>query len=736
MYFIYSDFLITQVPQDLNYVQTLDRCVNYDATLLTTGSRMFAYTQGSLEDYVIDGDGNLILNSYLDIVNQNGSNIIMNDDYLFVEVANHSNFTEINKINILDNSLEIEQVHNLNTTNSIYKMDVNENYLFYVLNGQTTATILNIGNMEVCGNLETGSFFQISDNTIFYQMNYDNSNYLFIDDITEVSNPINLCSVFLSNNQQNVTYLIEYPYLFIGQNQQIIILNINNLNSPQVISIIDNIVNIPYMNFFTSILRINDYLLIKNQDNNIWVYNIENLENPIFMNFVNDFGLSTCYKNGFCLKNNFIYLAQAGQNIFKFAVDELPELNLITSYGLNGFFSYCNYSYPYIVYYNQNTGQVKAINIAFAEPIIFELCDDSHLLVNTFYFEEDILAFIIADQYAQKHLNIYYYDLFGINFVASIPINNEFEKVSKIGNYLGLLAPSLGEIQICNINPDFTIDYLNVIYPGDYCNVALQTSHCSNDQVFVTWIMNNQRYVTIYETEYPFNEIGTFSLSQFGSYINQLYRLTNDRILVFGYVDPQCFNKLAIFNSLDDIQVIDSYTTNNGYFTLHNDLLVYRKYFSQNLDYFSWANDQLSEIGSIEFETEVANNFFNFENSELYSYGRFSLRKYSCNYVSVKDNQILNPDLQLTNYPNPFNPSTTISFELTAKDAKNAKLEIYNIKGQKVKTLLDCKTAPGKYNCVWNGRNETGKRVSSGQYTARLTINGEEMAVRKMMVVK
>jgi flagellar hook assembly protein FlgD len=53
-----------------------------------------------------------------------------------------------------------------------------------------------------------------------------------------------------------------------------------------------------------------------------------------------------------------------------------------------------------------------------------------------------------------------------------------------------------------------------------------------------------------------------------------------------------------------------------------------------------------------------------------------------------------------------------------------------------VKTLLDCKTAPGKYNCIWNGKDGNGKRVSSGQYTARLMINGEEKAVRKMMVVK
>ncbi|MCK4696647.1 MAG: hypothetical protein KAT74_12835, partial [Candidatus Cloacimonetes bacterium] len=56
-------------------------------------------------------------------------------------------------------------------------------------------------------------------------------------------------------------------------------------------------------------------------------------------------------------------------------------------------------------------------------------------------------------------------------------------------------------------------------------------------------------------------------------------------------------------------------------------------------------------------------------------------------FVDVNDCQLSIVDFQLYNYPNPFNPITTISFSLTAKDAKSAKLEIYNLKGQKVKDL-------------------------------------------------
>jgi hypothetical protein len=91
----------------------------------------------------------------------------------------------------------------------------------------------------------------------------------------------------------------------------------------------------------------------------------------------------------------------------------------------------------------------------------------------------------------------------------------------------------------------------------------------------------------------------------------------------------------------------------------------------------------------------------------------------------------------LTNYPNPFNPSTTISFSIEQNEQnQQVELCIFNIKGQKVKTLIDAVVSATEISCTWNGKDENGKRVSSGEYIARLTINGEEKAVRKMLVVK
>ncbi len=105
--------------------------------------------------------------------------------------------------------------------------------------------------------------------------------------------------------------------------------------------------------------------------------------------------------------------------------------------------------------------------------------------------------------------------------------------------------------------------------------------------------------------------------------------------------------------------------------------------------------------------------------------------------VGVEEPTIPNSSLlttNLSNYPNPFNPSTTIKLELA--EGGKIELAIYNIKGQKVKMLLNCTTAPGTYECNWNGKDETGKSVSSGQYVVKLKVNGEKRAVSKCVLLK
>ena len=102
--------------------------------------------------------------------------------------------------------------------------------------------------------------------------------------------------------------------------------------------------------------------------------------------------------------------------------------------------------------------------------------------------------------------------------------------------------------------------------------------------------------------------------------------------------------------------------------------------------------------------------------------------------VSV-DDALNRQKIQLSNYPNPFNPSTTISFNLDAQNTENIEMMIYNLKGQKVKRLgiVNCGSAVN--NIVWDGADENNVSVSSGIYFVRLKLGKTEIQ-QKIMLLK
>ncbi len=108
----------------------------------------------------------------------------------------------------------------------------------------------------------------------------------------------------------------------------------------------------------------------------------------------------------------------------------------------------------------------------------------------------------------------------------------------------------------------------------------------------------------------------------------------------------------------------------------------------------------------------------------------------SLNPTSIEDYSITNPSIYVLsqNYPNPFNPTTTIEFSI--QNDSNIELSIYNIKGQKIKQLLNDHKSPGNHSIVWDGDDNNKKPVSSGIYYYKLSINGKTVAVTKCLLLK
>ena len=100
------------------------------------------------------------------------------------------------------------------------------------------------------------------------------------------------------------------------------------------------------------------------------------------------------------------------------------------------------------------------------------------------------------------------------------------------------------------------------------------------------------------------------------------------------------------------------------------------------------------------------------------------------NFVSNKD--IATYYTTLTgNYPNPFNPETTVKFDLASDST--VLLEIYNIKGQKINTLVNSDFRAGSHNVVWSGIDDNGSSVSNGIYFYRMTTD-EYSATKRIFI--
>lgn len=106
---------------------------------------------------------------------------------------------------------------------------------------------------------------------------------------------------------------------------------------------------------------------------------------------------------------------------------------------------------------------------------------------------------------------------------------------------------------------------------------------------------------------------------------------------------------------------------------------------------------------------------------------------YVSSAISDRDGTLPNDFELMPNYPNPFNPSTAISFALP--EPRHVVLEVYNLLGQRVVRLYDGLAPAGYLDLVWDGRDHTGHSVGSGVYFYRVSA-GDFNQVRKMVLLK
>lgn len=171
-------------------------------------------------------------------------------------------------------------------------------------------------------------------------------------------------------------------------------------------------------------------------------------------------------------------------------------------------------------------------------------------------------------------------------------------------------------------------------------------------------------------------------------------------------------------------------------------LILFGKTFGSHLSFLEIVdlNDGYSIYNQqIDFNPSYINKILKDSSGKFYFVTRQSLvgKLYDIDessFVRIAESTIPNIKSQISNYPNPFNPSTTIEF--TIQNDSKVELTIYNLKGQKINTLAHNVFDKGDHSIIWNGVDESGKSVSSGLYFYKLNVNGKTESVKKCLLLK
>ena len=262
------------------------------------------------------------------------------------------------------------------------------------------------------------------------------------------------------------------------------------------------------------------------------------------------------------------------------------------------------------------------------------------------------------------------------------------------------------------------------------------------------------------------------------SYLGQNYYIVNNHFKAFGdgyldYDDPWDeetrrydasnllkeqidtnlpFENVIVLGDLND--VLTDEQPNNVFQNILDD---YENYLFADIDiaygpssswsYPSWP----SHIDHILITNELVDDFNNLEAniqtiriSDYMAGGFYQYDQYISDHYPVAlklgNNTGINNDffnfgqIESSVYPNPFNPTTAIEF--TIQKGSEVELSIFNIKGQKIKTLTQNEFSEGTHSVIWNGNDELSKPVSSGIYYYKLNVNGKTEAIKKCLLLK
>jgi len=626
--------------------------------------------------------------------------------------------------------------------------------LAYVLTQSDGIQIINISNPvepQIIGSYDYNNVADIIiSGNYAYIAGYDQ---LFVLDVTDILNPVllstcygSLCDISL---QDDLIYGIHN-----SSPNNLRIIDVSNPINPQLLSNFD----LPI--YSTAGIAVKELVVYISYSQFLWSINIEDPSEPIILDTL----VIGNHSSKIIIDNNMAIVNKSTSGFVVIDITNPSDLSLISFYDTSGNAEQIQI-YEEIAYIADGYSGLQIVDIS--NPSI-------QILSNRFYTNHEASGFDFKDNY------LYVGDSSGLEIVSvsepynpqlitSVPINSI--GISTSVDILDNIAYCCAGYPVCSVN---FVDISNPINSYLMGNLMISgiwgaTGCVNNSNAFIGSDYGN---VLIFEE--------TTLISEYIS-ISEVHRLSTNDTSVF-LVEGENGIEFVDISNIYNPTYMGNYDTNGS---AHNVVI------QNNFMYVSDGEEgaQIIDIHNLQnpifissikpyynsnvcAEAIIIDNhliFFDHEWNELFIYNienpftpifvnsfqwnstmnEIIIRDnvlFSCDsfygvsiidfagFLSSEENLIIMPNCSLSNHPNPFNPTTTIEFSI--RNDYSINLSIYNIKGQKIKTLANNEFIKGNHSIIWNGDDEFNKPVSSGVYLYNLKVNGKTETVKKCLLLK
>ena len=723
------------MAMDFSFEQPIEYGTRNNSTLLVSDNRLINCASGWIELYAIEPDGSLCLLDRL----QNDLMIASSqlfDDMIYVADTVWENYSRIRAVSFTGDVLTVQNsiiVPHEEIGDAVGVIRVNDEYLFYVTySSNGYSIILDRQTFNQVGSMQTGGYFFLYQNYFIVELTNYIECMVQIEDISDIAHPDTISHCLIGPYERFYTYKIYGDTLIIAKETGVSILSIADISSPVIIGTIDNLPNIQNVMVpgLFDVEKWGDNLIITEYEGSIWVYDISDVNNPVLVTYsdeIMDYGHgvqplalweSSLYVTGDCYPimqfdcNSFPSFSQTGSfgNLTFFQSDALMD-NWYIYTSAHEDIRYCKKDAPVLeARCKEIPGRVVKMCVTGSELYGFEFYDADNY-ADTLYVIEDAGSDLEISRKIDVS-SLFIKDAYFIEpyFACITHTTDQLDFYQLTDTGLDLIQSGVGSDFICFHKQPENLNYL-------YC-------------------LNDDRDIVRIQKEPPFSILGTGDLAGLGP-CPIIFVTSDDRGVVWGEIGaPISTVSLVALDDAMNVTVLDQMQTQcDGAVNVNGDIVYMLPFLGHEVQFYHYQNDEFDLFYEYDFERIIGRVTFDPQNETVYCLGLFNAERYTYTPTAADPQLVPPPAVTLSNYPNPFNPETTISFE-TTNAHESAQIEIFNAKGQKVKQLQMTNDELRAGSVHWDGTDSANQPVTSGVYLYQLKAGGKTLGQKKCLLLK